>query len=148
MKVEKIIVHCSASEWGCRNAIHQWHKDRGWNGIGYHFVIQNNKPFSDLYLDSVNGAIEQGRCINLPGAHSKGDNHNSLGICLIGKSDFSNLQILSLVRLLDDLMKMYNLTPNVIIGHYETESGESQGKTCPNIDMRLIRKSLEKERLK
>ena len=145
MKIENIIIHCSASTWGCVNAIREWHKNRGWRDIGYHFVILNSKPQAHLKLNSVDGSIEQGRSLDEVGAHTKGYNDKSIGICLIGlNGQFSNLQMVSLLRLLEDMLKLYELEPNAIIGHYETESGKAQGKTCPDFDIGIIRKSLEK----
>ena len=41
-KINKIFVHHSASSQKSttRDMIHQWHLDRGWTGVGYHYVIQ------------------------------------------------------------------------------------------------------------
>lgn len=55
--------------------IDEWHKQRGWSGIGYHWVIRRN------------GVIEDGRPINKVGAHVKGYNTGSLAICLVGGVD-------------------------------------------------------------
>jgi hypothetical protein len=45
--------------------------------------------------------------------------------------------------LLYDLCKQYGLTPDDVLGHYETASGKEQGKTCPEIDMRAFREYLK-----
>ena len=45
---------------------------RGTRDIGYHFVIQRN------------GEVDEGRPIEQTGAHVKGHNHDSIGICYIG----------------------------------------------------------------
>jgi N-acetylmuramoyl-L-alanine amidase len=75
-KINKIIIHCSATREGQDNinakTIDRWHKARGWNGIGYHYVILQN------------GTIEFGRPIEQVGAHCKGQNTGSIGICYIG----------------------------------------------------------------
>ena len=60
--INKIIIHCSATKEGnnvTASTIDQWHKDRGWRGIGYHYVVM------------LNGAIEYGRSIYDTGAHVK-----------------------------------------------------------------------------
>lgn len=75
-KINKIIVHCSATREGENytvDTIRSWHVDgRGWSDIGYHFYI-------DLY-----GEIHKGRDIAKIGAHCKGQNRNSIGICYCG----------------------------------------------------------------
>lgn len=76
--VRLIVVHCSATpqsrDIGAKE-IDAMHRQRGWSGIGYHFVIRRN------------GAIEPGRPLNQHGAHTKGHNYHSWGICLIGGGD-------------------------------------------------------------
>ena len=51
---------------------------RGFNDIGYHYVIRRD------------GAIEQGRPIEKPGAHAAGYNTNSIGICYAGGKGDNN----------------------------------------------------------
>tara|TARA_R110002074_G_scaffold387792_2_gene570105 strand:+ start:715 stop:1182 length:468 start_codon:yes stop_codon:yes gene_type:complete len=76
LKIEKLIVHCSATREGKHitiETIKDWHVNgNGWSDIGYHYVI---------HLD---GAIKKGREDNVHGAHCKGQNSRSLGICYIG----------------------------------------------------------------
>jgi len=74
-KINKIIIHCSATKEGnnvTAATIGQWHKDRGWRGIGYHYVV------------ALDGTIEYGRSIYETGAHVKNHNEGSIGICYIG----------------------------------------------------------------
>ena len=74
-EINKIIIHCSATREGediSASTIDKWHKKRGWKGIGYHFVIR------------LNGLIETGRMIDECGAHTKGENCTSIGVCYIG----------------------------------------------------------------
>ena len=74
-KINKIIIHCSATREGediSAAVIDRWHRDRGWSGIGYHYVV------------SLNGNIEYGRPIDKQGAHVKNHNKGSIGICYIG----------------------------------------------------------------
>ena len=75
-EIEKIIIHCSATREGDdtinTEVIDRWHKARGWNGCGYHFIIL------------MDGTIETGRKINVRGAHTRGLNSRSWGICYIG----------------------------------------------------------------
>ena len=77
-QINYIIIHCSATkaEQDFRaKDIDRWHRERGWDGIGYHKVID------------LDGTIEPGRSEAKPGAHCKGHNSDSIGICYIGGLD-------------------------------------------------------------
>jgi len=141
-KIDKIIIHCSASEWGNAKVIDQWHHERGFNEIGYHYVICNGYPEYKDYKSNIrknnDGLVEKGRNISIVGAHAVGDNKTSVGICLIGDKDFTEKQINALLNLLYDLVKKYPIGMN-IWGHYEVNSGVKQGKTCPNMNMDTLR---------
>lgn len=112
----KAIIHCSDSPQGRGDnaeTIHKWHKERGWDGIGYHYVI----------LES--GVVENGRPEYWTGSHAKGHN-NSIGICLIGKDEFTHAQFISL----EALIKEHQWTSDEVVGHYAVSE-----KTCPNFDV-------------
>lgn len=143
-KWNNIIVHSSDSEWGCAVVIDNWHRERGWSEIGYHYVILNGKPFS--VHDTFNlfrGTLEPGRKLDLDmwaeinevGAHALGYNSDSIGICMIGKKDFLVQQFLTLKFLIQFLMKQFEIPRENVIGHRDTKSGKEQGKTCPNFDV-------------
>lgn len=77
----EIIVHCSATPEGkdfTVEQIRQWHLQRGFTDIGYHYVI---------YRD---GSIHKGRDESIIGAHCTGHNTISIGICYIGGMDSAN----------------------------------------------------------
>lgn len=131
MNIDKIIIHCSASEWGDVRIIDQWHKERGWSGIGYHFVVCNGRKNNMEYDATYDGMIQSGRPTNKKGAHCKGHNEGSLGICLIGNKNFTLKQYLALHTLLDQLMVEHKLTPDDIYPHYYFNAN----KSCPNIDV-------------
>lgn len=149
-KINNIIIHCSDSAWGCTREIRQWHLQKGWKDVGYHFTLLNGYILSKYYLSCLDGMIECARFLdedlyieqNEVGAHTLGYNDCSIGICLIGIKDFTIPQMSSLIELLKGLIDIYNINPEGIIGHYETESGKAQGKTCPNFDVRPIREML------
>lgn len=74
-KINLAVIHCTATEEGINYVvadIRRWHLARGFSDIGYHFLI---------HLD---GTIERGRPIEMPGAHAKGYNTKSIGICYVG----------------------------------------------------------------
>ena len=73
--ISKVIIHCSATkdnqDFSAKD-IDNWHKEKGWSGIGYHYVIKRD------------GTLEVGRAEERKGAHCKGHNIDSIGICYIG----------------------------------------------------------------
>lgn len=120
--IELIVIHCADTPDGKEfhaADIDRWHKERGWSGIGYHFVI------------CVDGSVEAGRGLDYIGAHAQGYNAASIGVCLIGKSKFTQAQWSSLAALVDKLLVQYPHTK--IVGHYELDT---HGKTCPNFDVK------------
>ena len=153
-KLTNIVIHCSDSEFGSAAEIRRWHLANGWKDIGYHFVILNGmlvpktKNQLPLYVDAMNGSIEVGRKIDgdrfisdsEAGAHALGYNANSICICLIGTSFFTEQQFDSLRELLRELMHTYGISKNRILGHYQTT--QAHGKTCPNFDVPEFLKTL------
>ena len=117
--MKEIIIHCSATPNGRHHTaedIHRWHLEKGWSGIGYHYVI------------GVDGIVETGRPEYWMGAHAKGHNKKSIGICLIGTDDFSEDQWCSLKILVSKMICKYQDAK--VIGHNEVSS-----KTCPGFDV-------------
>jgi len=126
-EINKIIVHCSATREGENYEvaeIRKWHLARGFNDIGYHFYI-------DLY-----GEIHKGRDIDKIGAHCKGHNRNSIGICYCGgveadgktpKDTRQECQKESLVAVLRTLKAMY---PNAVIHSHN----DFANKACPSFN--------------
>ena len=77
-RIDEIIVHCTATPQGMAvsvSDIDRWHRQRGFASIGYHFVV---------YLD---GTVHTGRPIEQAGAHCKGHNAHSIGVCYVGGLD-------------------------------------------------------------
>lgn len=127
--INEIIIHCAATPEGKSFTvadIDRWHRQRGWKGIGYHFVI---------YLD---GSVHNGRPIELVGAHCLGHNANSIGVCYIGgctadgkrpKDTRTPAQKSSLVRLVTELRRQF---PKATVhGHCEFAN-----KACPAFDVK------------
>lgn len=119
MTITKIVIHCSDTPDGRPDTaadIHRWHKEKGWDGIGYHYVIE------------VGGNTENGRPEYWTGAHASGHNTNSIGICLIGRGGYDDDQWFSLECLIHNLILKYPEAK--VLGHNEISS-----KTCPNFDV-------------
>ena len=126
-EIDKIIVHCSATKEGVdvsASTIDRWHKERGWRGIGYHYVI------------ALDGKIEYGRNVNETGAHVRNHNRRSIGICYIGgldagmnpKDTRTKEQKESMLDLLKTLKRLHPVA--TIHGH-----NEFSAKACPCFDV-------------
>ena len=111
-QINKIVVHHSASKQSTtRDQIDRWHKDRGWSGVGYHYVIESD------------GSIMMGRPFGKVGAHTKGNNGDSIGVCVVGNYEQIDSMTLgqhqSLVVLLHGLMGQFDLAVDDVYGHRE-----------------------------
>lgn len=127
-EITEIIIHCSATKEGhpfFAADIDRWHKAQGWSGIGYHYVID------------IDGKVETGRAEYQTGAHAKGHNANSIGICYIGGLDINGKpkdtrtpeQRKSLMELVARLKVKY---PKATVhGH-----NEFANKACPCFNVR------------
>ena len=125
-KINKIIIHCTATPEGrdvTKENLFNWHvKERGWSDIGYHFFID------------LKGEIHECRPIERNGAHTKGLNKNSIGICYAGgldkqmnpKDTRNDAQKEALVDLLCNLKDAYG---GIIYGHRDFST-----KACPSFD--------------
>lgn len=126
-KIKEIIVHCSATPEGKDFTvadIDKWHRQRGFNKIGYHYVI---------YRD---GSCHTGRSIDEIGAHCVGHNADSIGICYIGglatdgktaKDTRTDAQKKALITLIKTLKVKY---PGITVhGHRDYAA-----KACPSFD--------------
>lgn len=126
--INLIVVHCSATPPSMdidAPTIRKWHTDNGWSDIGYHYVIKRN------------GDIEKGRPDHIQGAHVKGHNKNSLGVCLVGgvnegnspDCNFTRGQFYSLEVLVTKLSETHGNA--CIIGHRQLDPS----KACPSFDV-------------
>ena len=121
-----IIIHCSAvrpDQQSSAAQIDSWHKDRGFKGIGYHYVIRRD------------GTIETGRPEWMVGAHCVNHNSHSIGVCYEGGLDIRGQpadtrtpeQKAAMRQLLEDLHRRYPRA--VIVGHHDL----NPHKDCPCI---------------
>lgn len=128
-KIEKIIIHCSATPPETNigvSEIDAWHKEKGWKGCGYHYVIKRD------------GEIQQGRALEEIGAHTKGFNAKSIGICLVGGVDKNGKardtktkdQEKSLKSLLRRLLAEFEGAE--VLGHRDLDPH----KNCPSFDVK------------
>lgn len=122
-EINLVILHASNSDFPAHDniaTIDKWHKERGWEGVGYQYYI--NKM----------GHLALGRPIKEPGAHCRGKNSYSIGICLGGKEYFTEMQFSCLKKLCLNLMAIFDLDIESIKPH----NYFNKNKLCPifNVD--------------
>lgn len=115
-----IVIHHALAKFCTVYDIHNWHLDKGWWGIGYHFFIAKN------------GKIYKGRDLNRKGAHVVEDkiNWKSIGICVEGcyedyvinginqvDKEMPNEQLIALIELLMYLQETFNINDDNIKPH-------------------------------
>ncbi|NOQ30273.1 MAG: lysozyme [Helicobacteraceae bacterium] len=167
--INSLVIHCSATKEGkdvSANTIKGWHinpkynkttglykykgkiyskeelppevkdlKGNGWSDIGYHYVI------------GLDGVLEDGRPNQVIGAHAKGHNRTSLGICLVGglgkdmqpKITYTIAQMKTLKALVKFLRKMYDIDDSNVAGHRDLGAL----KACPCFDVKTWMESGE-----
>ena len=149
-KINKIVIHHSASSWGSALVIDKWHKefDPPFDCIGYQFVISNGMLHPDTKpIKSLIGNIEAGRDIKRAGAHVKGHNKHSIGICLIHDDGdiYNDKMFRSLFYLCKELMQEFSISSDNVVGHGELDPENKA--LCPGFDMIWFRDLLKnKER--
>lgn len=123
--IKEIIIHCTATPLEMAvsvDDIRRWHLKRNFSDIGYHYIIYQN------------GSICSGRPLSTVGAHCKGHNRYSIGVCYVGglghdgkPSDTRTVyQKAALIKLLKYLISQYHLSSSSIHGH-----NEFANKACP-----------------
>lgn len=145
-KIDTIVIHCSDSPNGRSlftgdpskpgfitpvMEIDRWHRERGFKrlpewrtkqnpaltSIGYHFVVYTR------------GAVSTGRHVDEIGAHAQGYNATSIGICMVGRDQFTIEQWNALKGLVEGLQAKY--TGARVVAHHAL----NKDKTCPNFDV-------------
>jgi N-acetylmuramoyl-L-alanine amidase len=149
-KPKWIVIHTAAHGTALKNydtaaaQIDQWHRNRGFKKIGYHYVVR------------LGGMIEIGRSETESGAHTFGLNSASIGICFSGNGDlhpWTEEQESAGLNLIRTLMQKYGIDREHVIGHRKVNKLVEQGilqakhrtsKSCPGkmIDMDKVRRTL------
>ena len=147
--IDSIVIHCSATREGQdvrASDIDRWHKERGFNQIGYHFVID------------LDGTVENGRPLSMAGAHcadrglsGKSYNLHSIGICYVGgldkngnpKDTRTEAQKKALIELVKKMRATYNIKD--ILGHRDASPDRNHDgkiernewiKSCPCFEVK------------
>ena len=124
-QVKRIIVHHSASDRDSTTPqiIYRWHRERGWRDIGYQFIITGD------------GALHCGRPENQSGAHTKGHNRSSIGVCVTGNFQHEQptaKQWNMLQLFLERCLLKYNLERSAVGYHKEFSATLCCGKNLIN----------------
>jgi N-acetylmuramoyl-L-alanine amidase len=127
-KTDTIVIHCTQTpadmDFGV-DKVTTWHKNRGFDTIGYHYLIKRD------------GTLEAGRDEDLVGAHAVQVNGTSIGVALVGggnvdmgwENNFLPEQFDTLKQIISRLKEDYDITK--IIGHYQVDDK----KKCPSFDV-------------
>lgn len=125
-KVKYIVLHCTdticSAEYDV-SRVRQWHLNRGFEDIGYHYLIMPD------------GEIQLGRDLKYEGAHCIGYNNKSIGIAYVGGRDSNYVyadtrtfnQKISMAYIMSYLIKLFPIEH--IIGHCDVTV-----KRCPCFD--------------
>lgn len=131
LKPTRVILHCSDTpDKGDRfdiDDVRRWHiEERGFSDVGYHWFIKRD------------GLLQSGRPPDQMGAHCKGENDDSIGICYSGTAKPTGQQVKTLLALYAHLWKTHGIDWRNWFGHYEF----NQYKSCPGISMVVFRNLL------
>lgn len=132
---DAIVIHCSATPEGRDHGVDDikaWHKARGFEDVGYHYVVR------------LDGSVEVGRGEGFVGAHcvESGMNRRSIGVCYVGgmdkamkapKDTRTAAQRRSLAELVKRLQGKYRIPDSRVFGHRDFAK-----KACPSFDVRTM----------
>ena len=133
-KTDMIILHHAEASKCSAEDIHRWHLDFGWSGFGYHFLVRKD------------GSIYRGRPEGTIGAHCKGINSTSIGICAEGdymKETMPEKQKAAIIELVDYLKKKYTVVN--VFGHREVGSSNCPGVNYPLDEIKNGEVNIEKK---
>ncbi|WP_051219473.1 N-acetylmuramoyl-L-alanine amidase [Oceanobacter kriegii] len=139
-QINTIVIHCADTPNGRANTIEDidlWHRQRGFRrdlsiapsyqpnltAVGYHYVIE------------VDGTVRCGRPVLETGAHVSGHNHNTIGICLIGRDQYTNEQWIALESLVRALQMPSLVAQGLSIQHIKGHREYNKAKSCPGFDV-------------
>ena len=127
--ISEIILHCTATPEGREVSvatIRAGHLARGFNDIGYHYVI------------GLDGTVRKGRPVEKIGAHCPGHNAKSIGVAYVGgvatdgktpKDTRTQAQCMALTGLVRELLAQH---PGATVhGH-----NEFAAKACPSFNVK------------
>jgi len=137
---QAIVIHHSATPVGGAARFDREHREKGWDELGYDFVVGNG-------TDTADGQIEVGSRWTKQkiGAHAKTPdnwfNEHGIGICLVGNFDGGRptpAQMRSLSKLVAYMMRTYHIPADHIVGHGDTKATDCPGRLLNVADVRRM----------
>lgn len=129
--INLLVIHHSASPRATTRAqIEGWHRDRGFQGCGYHFVVEQD------------GILLPGRPLAEEGAHAKGHNATSVGICVTGNNvDPGEAWGIPQQNTLAQFVRWFLVfhPGATVCGHRDLEGAHTE---CPGLDVRTLLRGL------
>jgi len=125
--IDRLVIHHSASPTSTTlEQIDRWHRDRGFDGIGYHHLIR------------ADGRVLPGRDLSRPGAHAAGHNAHSIAICVAGDNTrpehaWTAAQKQALVVYVRWFRIFFPSA--AVVGHRDLPGAAT---TCPGVDVREL----------
>lgn len=120
-KIEGIVLHNSGvTVEQSVEIIHNYHKNKGWAGIGYQYYVRKD------------GKVYKGRPESMAGAHCVGVNDISIGVCAEGnfnEETMKEVQKQAIIELVKDVKTRYNI--QWIRGHKEMTATSCPGTNFP-----------------
>ena len=116
--VKRIICHHAEASVCSIEDIDRWHKNNGWAGCGYHFLVRKD------------GSIYRGRPEDKLGAHTSNYNTGSLGVCFEGKyntEEMPEVQLKAGQELIKYLLNKYNLSKTNVYKHKDFNNTDCPG---------------------
>ena len=134
--IDYIVIHCAATKPSMDvpiERVKKWHLRRGWSDIGYHYYITRD------------GKIHGGRNLSTIGAHVRGFNKNSIGICYEGgineegepEDNRTPEQKKSLLKVVEILKFVFSGA--IVQGHRDFPN---VNKACPSFDAKFEYKDI------
>ena len=122
--IDLLVIHHTASpRTASVEEIARWHARRGMKGIGYHHVI------------GADGVLRPGRELERPGAHARGYNLHSIGLCVVGDNTrpehaWQDAQIESLLLYVQWFRTFFPRA--LVLGHRDLAGASTR---CPGLDV-------------
>lgn len=140
MTISRLIVHCSATSAAAdidAETIRKWHVEgNGWSDIGYNYVIKRDGTLENGRDRDGDGDVE-----DEVGAHARGFNRGSIGVCLVGGVDETgkaeaNFTFKQYATLYSLCLNMHEKYPGIIIcGHRDLPN---ISKDCPSFNVKAF----------
>lgn len=135
-----VVHHAAAPRSTTVEQIRDWHTGKSWRDIGYHWLITQPGEVASLHMGRKHDLDDEWEPWEY-GAHAKGHNSHSIGICLVGNYDEEEVPPETLEVLhgwLVALCLRWGLTSEAIRSHGELTGAAT---ACPGrfVDMGEVR---------